>query len=318
MITPSPEDRLKHLASKVSLAHTEKTAQRNAVLAFMHDTPRRISVPWYMLPTVRGVSAFLALLVITSTGGAYAAESSLPGDVLYPIKLQVTEPVRAALIFDTEQKTQFALKRTDRRLKEFAVIAASTDPSTETTELVTDALAESINDVSTSVDELAASGAGDEALATNADLQSVLSAHSRILDVLASQNVSASEDISAVSQSLDSGIADTENIEAVLDDTLASALTEPAAITEHAHEVQSAFEALHTEIQDRSSFTPKENETIRETLADIESILRDATDAASAEDAFTLYTEADERITELHTFIEADQALGIDILTSEE
>ena len=59
------------------------------------------------------------LIVMLSCGSAvYASEQSLPGDLLYPIKTQITEPIITAMAVTPEQKAIVETKFAERRLRE--------------------------------------------------------------------------------------------------------------------------------------------------------------------------------------------------------
>ena len=73
------------------------------------------------LITIRFVSMSLVVLIlVTSVGGgvAFAAEDTLPGDFLYPLKVNVTEPMRERMRLDPDIRARWAEKRIKRRLEE--------------------------------------------------------------------------------------------------------------------------------------------------------------------------------------------------------
>ena len=65
------------------------------------------------------VLALVAILVV-ALGGAttYAAEGTLPGDTLYPLKVGVIEPARGLLAISTEAKTEWNISLAETRLEE--------------------------------------------------------------------------------------------------------------------------------------------------------------------------------------------------------
>ncbi len=69
---------------------------------------RKISMPI--------LAAFVALML--GTGTTFAAETALPGDVLYPVKVNINEEVREAFAFSPEQKANWELERANRRAEE--------------------------------------------------------------------------------------------------------------------------------------------------------------------------------------------------------
>lgn len=60
----------------------------------------------------------VGLLFFISGGASVAAEYSLPGDLLYPVKVHVTEEVRSVLMFSDESKAGWELERANRREEE--------------------------------------------------------------------------------------------------------------------------------------------------------------------------------------------------------
>jgi hypothetical protein len=66
-----------------------------------------------------------ALILMLAGGGvAFAAEVTLPGDRLYPVKVEVTEPLRDSLAFSVSAKAYLEELKIERRLTEAAKLAA--------------------------------------------------------------------------------------------------------------------------------------------------------------------------------------------------
>lgn len=64
------------------------------------------------------ITLIIAMVVLGSgIGGAYASQSALPGDALYPVKL-LTEDVRMALKFNPESKANLEMSFAAKRLEE--------------------------------------------------------------------------------------------------------------------------------------------------------------------------------------------------------
>jgi hypothetical protein len=73
------------------------------------------------------------LIFICATGTTYAANTSLPGDLLYPIKVSVNEPIERALAFGPTAKAQVAVRQAVERVKEASELSMSgkIDPATQ-------------------------------------------------------------------------------------------------------------------------------------------------------------------------------------------
>lgn len=317
------ESSLERLPEVVSLRADEKAATRETLLSFMEQGRKSVPSPyaWLFGPGVRVAATLLLVVMIGGGGIASAAEGARPGDALYVVKLKVTEPARTALIFDTEKRTKFKVERADKRLKEFAVVAAADNPDPETTALIAESLSESISEVSEEVATLSATGQADEALTANADLQSLLEAHSEVLDAITEKNPSASEDVATISASVDTGIAATENVERSLVEALEPTLTTDEPVAERAVEAEVSIAELLKQIEAESAaIDVADRENIASRLSEINEVVAEAwalREAGDRKGAYLLYTEANQRLSELKTRVEADRDLGIGISEEE-
>ncbi|MHB0865607.1 MAG: DUF5667 domain-containing protein [Minisyncoccota bacterium] len=87
----------------------------------------------YVRRPMGAAMAMIAILVVSSGGVAYAAEGTLPGDTLYPIKVGVLEPLRVALAITPEAKASLRMSFAEHRADEAAVLSheGKLSPSTE-------------------------------------------------------------------------------------------------------------------------------------------------------------------------------------------
>lgn len=117
-----------------------KTEIRRILAAqiLMRENPVRVarSRSWISYVARPAVAAFF-LLVLVGGGTSLAAEGSVPGDVLYPVKIRVTEPLRAVLVVSSpEARALWDVERASRRLEELAVVESrevdSSAPDLET------------------------------------------------------------------------------------------------------------------------------------------------------------------------------------------
>jgi hypothetical protein len=133
--------------------------------------PRR---PLILRPAYAIAGLALALLLTFSTSAAYAAESSLPGDALYPVKRGL-EKAQLALSVTTAGDTALTASFVDRRLAEIETLTARGRWRD---------VDQALQAYSTSVDELVRL----EALAADpaewADVQARLSHHLEVLELV--------------------------------------------------------------------------------------------------------------------------------------
>ena len=89
--------------------------------------PARVTFPNAWLAYARrpiGIAIGAVLILTISSGSiAYAAEGTLPGDVLYPIKVNVIEPVQLALAASPEAKAALQMRFAGYRIDEAALLA---------------------------------------------------------------------------------------------------------------------------------------------------------------------------------------------------
>lgn len=77
------------------------------------------------------LSAVTAAFLVIGSSLAVAAQSTLPGDWLYPLKVDVYEPIKGALILSAEAKSAWEAEKSIRRLQEIDQLSADESLSQE-------------------------------------------------------------------------------------------------------------------------------------------------------------------------------------------
>ena len=113
--TPASED-FKDRARR----HLVETMRMDAVNARARPSQRHRLV----MRVATGLAGALVTGALTTTGVVYAAQTSLPGDTLYPVKT-AAENVQLTLTLNHEQKAFLHLKLAQRRIDEVATLAES-------------------------------------------------------------------------------------------------------------------------------------------------------------------------------------------------
>ncbi len=105
---------------ELRLSQEERSAQKHQLQIYMREHAAVKSPAHFGLFIFRPALSALSLLVVLSGLGSvsYAAEISLPGDALYPIKIQITEPLRQLLKTSPETKLSWEIELTNKRLEE--------------------------------------------------------------------------------------------------------------------------------------------------------------------------------------------------------
>jgi hypothetical protein len=118
-------------ATRFSMTPTERDETRARLLEYARMRPVRVTAParkrrqWFAagfhpLPVI----ALLLILVVGtgSAGAASLAQHALPGDLLYPIKVNVNEEVKVALAKTPAEKADVALARAETRIEEIRAL----------------------------------------------------------------------------------------------------------------------------------------------------------------------------------------------------
>jgi hypothetical protein len=115
--------------NNVQLTAEEKLDVRKMLQAHITATPKvstfgMLLISLRHLCSYRGFQIAMALvLLITFTGGsAYAAESALPGEFLYPVKRYINEPIISTLQVSPMAQAQWSVTLFNRRLEEVALV----------------------------------------------------------------------------------------------------------------------------------------------------------------------------------------------------
>ncbi len=126
---------------KEKLTDSERIFARNDLTYFMSTHPIRIPLHIQVYDSLvegfsktsrntvhnvvaRPITTALVLTLFMGVGTSYAAEGALPGDSLYPVKIQVNEKIQGALALSDEAKADFYASRAERRLEEVELLTA--------------------------------------------------------------------------------------------------------------------------------------------------------------------------------------------------
>lgn len=170
-------------ARGVSLGREEKLLGRERLRAFMRGLAAGEAIPstsWFgrvLKPTLAAVAA--AMLV--GGGVSFASENSLPGDVLYPVKIRFNEEVRALLTTSVEGRADWETTRAERRLEEAEKLAVSGELNEQTEAEVGSNFQKHAEKAKNHVAELEAKAELKTAAKAGARLEGSLKAHDKIL-----------------------------------------------------------------------------------------------------------------------------------------
>jgi tetratricopeptide (TPR) repeat protein len=147
-------EQFNEVTKHVSLAEEDKFLMRERLVEYMEYKPIRYSsavsrkedyaflFPYFHAHHFSG-ALMIALLVTGSTFGvSFAAGDALPGDLLYPVKVNVNEEIKTVFISSTESRIVWEQERAGRRLVEASQLAAEGRLDSEKQETVSKLFAE--------------------------------------------------------------------------------------------------------------------------------------------------------------------------------
>ncbi len=128
----APAILLRESSDALQMTDYEKAIGKASLLRFMRANPLNEQgfafVHWLLKPMTAVISSLSALLLVGG-GMAYAAEGSMPGDLLYPVKVHITEPVISGLSLTSARRAQWNVRTIERRLEEADALSKEPDPN---------------------------------------------------------------------------------------------------------------------------------------------------------------------------------------------
>lgn len=172
-------------AKEFVLSEKEKTMLFRAVDLHVSQHPIEKSLPqtsrfndirwWSYISThySQAMSFALVLFVVLGTGTSYAAQRSLPGDLLYAVKIGINEQLHSFVLSDVK-KTLFEADRAAERLKEAQVLAVRGELTDDLKVKIENEFDSHVAAVQQKTEEYAEKGEYSKALAVNSSLEAVL------------------------------------------------------------------------------------------------------------------------------------------------
>src|SRR3989344_2943181 len=178
------------------LSSSERDTVRAEILKFINESelgaPRHIQQRpliyqskfqfWQVKKRIFSMPALIVALIIMFSGGtAIAANSSLPGDALYPVKIEVNERIGAAFHLSADSQADFRLKLAEKRLAEAEELAASGRLDAAIIARLQANFSAQEERMKALIAKFEAAGSDDKAARLSSNLEAALSAHERIL-----------------------------------------------------------------------------------------------------------------------------------------
>ncbi len=189
----------------IFLSTKEKEAIRSSLISFMKDNPVRseqfgyeyykaisLSVGYVTRvikliterPALKYASIISVFAVLVCGGISFASQSSLPGDILYPVKVGVNEKVLSSMLFSDESKAKYNIHLVQLRLEEGEKMASEKKLDNKTSTEIKLLLNKQIENANNYSNDIKYKNIRLSA-EINSELEASLNAHAKILDNLA-------------------------------------------------------------------------------------------------------------------------------------
>lgn len=182
-------ERYKQITKSVQMNDIEKNAMRSSLVWHVRSNSKPIKTHFYKLIWFKTSVAFAFILIVTSSGVAFASRDALPGDFTYPLKIQIEE-IKGITKTTPKQKLVYNKKRAETRLTEMKVMLASQNTSAEQIAIASKELENHIEQAKNNAAEVAtSSNEADqkEALIAVKDLEQNIASDVKVLTALADE-----------------------------------------------------------------------------------------------------------------------------------
>ncbi len=306
---------------EASLSKHEQLALREQLVDFIANHPSPsvsrgdfLFFNSIMLRRSFAIGALAILLVLSGSGISYAAENSLPGGILYPVKINVLEPIRGALAVSPEAKTQWEVAKVERRLNEAEQMLGKGSFTAEAGTDLSEQIQDHSNAIAQGITELKAQDNIAAAASVSNGFTAALQAHADLLQELAKKSKNpdnAQQLLTTIELNTETSHDEIESIANDVSDD-ASPDTKNAA-NAIAHEADQTISEAH-KLFDRSDrkLDDSSKQQLDQYLKQVDSLRDQAQQATKTDhysDAFVLFQEAQRKAIEAKTVISAKKEL---------
>ena len=190
------------------MTETERGILRAHMARVMMEPPKLITQSLFQRGVEHGLRIALStMLFIVFVGGSISAvaDNALPGDPLYPFKINVNEEVKGFFLSTPEEQVVWQKNRIESRLNEINTLASTQSLTKEKQATAQKAINSHIADLSKNLDTLSVNAA-PTALTLTASLENSLNANKQAIESAPTTAANSTQDkaaaISAVNQTL--------------------------------------------------------------------------------------------------------------------
>jgi len=166
----------------ISMDKERKNSIRNEILSFMKEHPlEKADRKLHPMRVKFGMAVFLSIFL---AGGVMTAraESALPGEILYLVKLGVNERVESFFAFSDESKARLNIQLANRRFQEAEKLIIQKRINNKNCQQIRDGFLEHAQAIEDCVNKFNDNEMHGIAIKTASEFEASLKAHSRVLE----------------------------------------------------------------------------------------------------------------------------------------
>jgi len=145
------------------------------------SSPRGLQSPY--MRTFKYAVIFLLIFLLTGGGLAASAETTLPGDTLYSVKTNITEPLRTAFAGTPAAQAQVQQQFLNRRLQEAATLAKHSELDSSKEKQIAGLISAQTKDLTATINEVRAISPS-EADSLNVKSQAGVDAYAGVIGII--------------------------------------------------------------------------------------------------------------------------------------
>ena len=133
---------------------------------------------------IKSISVLVLGGLLMGSSVSFAAENTVPGDTLFPIKIHVNETVRGAVAVTQKEKAEWEIRLVERRLEEFEKLAVTQNVPVEVRQIAEQNLEHYAERVKNRIAKFENDEDSEDALGTASSFLDVLNDHERSISEL--------------------------------------------------------------------------------------------------------------------------------------
>ncbi len=281
-------EQLKKKSEAIRLRASEKVELQSRIVAFMEYHPLSAAIKATPVPKSKSIMEPYKMVVIPRVyvqmfAGAFAlflivgvpalAENAIPGDMLYPVKVNVTEELRSTLSTNSYEKVVWETTRLERRVSEARLLAQRGELTPEVEAEVLAAVQVHSKEAKRQIETLRETDADGAALA-QMTFATALDVQSSVLKADDSASTTANMSTVALASALEAGYTEATN------DSTDDGLSVVRLIAQLEIETTRSYELLESI---KESATEQEQKDVRRRLSDLENKIKSATQESTTD-----------------------------------